>query len=107
MGRGAADDAGDGVPADPSEVVLPLAGFLSSQDQTSIPLVLVTSTLGAYLGALVLYALAARLGRDRSIRLLSRLPLVEWGDLERADRGFSRHARRRSSSGGSSLAFAA
>ena len=80
-------------PPIPSEVVLPLAGFLSSQDQMSIPLVLVTSTLGAYLGALVLYALSARLGRDRSIRLLSRLPLVERGDLEPADRWFSRHGK--------------
>ena len=80
-------------PPIPSEVVLPLAGFLSSQDQMSIPLVLVTSTLGAYLGALVLYALAARLGQERSIRLLSRLPLVDREDLERAGKWFSRHGK--------------
>jgi membrane protein DedA with SNARE-associated domain len=80
-------------PPIPSEVVLPLAGFLGSQDQMSIPLVLLTSTLGAYLGALALYALAARLGRERSIRLLSRLPLVDREDFERADGWFSRHGK--------------
>jgi membrane protein DedA with SNARE-associated domain len=80
-------------PPIPSEVVLPLAGFLSSQDQMSIPLVLLTSTLGAYLGALLLYSLAARLGHDRSIGLLSRMPLVDRDDFERADRWFSRHGK--------------
>ena len=80
-------------PPIPSELVLPLAGFLSSQDQMSIPLVLVTSTLGAYVGALALYALAARLGQERSIRLLSRLPLVDREDFERADCWFSRHGK--------------
>jgi membrane protein DedA with SNARE-associated domain len=80
-------------PPIPSEVVLPLAGFLSSQNKLSIPLVLVTSTLGAYLGALALYALAARFGQDRSIRLLSRLPLVDREDLERAGDWFSRHGK--------------
>ena len=81
------------VPPIPSEVVLPLAGFLSSQDQMSIPLVLLTSTVGAYLGAVFLYGLAARIGQERSIRLLSRLPLVDREDFERADGWFSRHGR--------------
>ena len=80
-------------PPIPSEVVLPLAGFLSSQQQMSIPLVLLASTLGAYLGALALYALAARLGQDRSIRLLSRLPLLDREDFERADGWFARHGK--------------
>ena len=60
----------------PSEVVLPLAGFLSSEGQMSSAGA-VTSTLGAYLGALVLYALAARLGRDVLCACCRRLPLVE------------------------------
>jgi membrane protein DedA with SNARE-associated domain len=77
----------------PSEVVLPLAGFLSSQDQMSVPLVILTSTLGAYLGALGLYALGATVGQERSIRLLSKLPLVDRDDFERTDRWFSRHGK--------------
>ena len=77
----------------PSEVVLPLAGFLASQGSLSLPLVIVTSTVGAYLGALGLYGLGAAFGQERSIRILSKLPLVDREDFERADAWFSRHGR--------------
>ena len=42
-------------PPIPSEVILPLAGFLTRQGTMNVALVLATSTLGAYLGALLLY----------------------------------------------------
>ena len=77
----------------PSEVVLPLAGFLTSQGGMNLGLVIATSTLGAYLGALGLYGLGAVLGQDRSIRLLAKLPLVDREDFERADAWFGRHGR--------------
>ena len=78
-------------PPIPSEVVLPLAGFLAKQGDMSLPLVIVTSTLGSYLGALLLYGLGFALGRDRAIRWLSKLPLVEAEDFERATAWFERH----------------
>lgn len=77
----------------PSEVILPLAGFLTQQGTMTLALVLLTSTLGAYLGALLLYWLGARLGLERSIRWLSRLPLVDREDFERAAGWFDRHGR--------------
>ena len=77
----------------PSEVVLPLAGFLTSQGELNLALVIATSTLGAYLGALGLYGLGAALGQDRSIRLLAKLPLVDHEDFERADAWFGRHGK--------------
>jgi membrane protein DedA with SNARE-associated domain len=77
----------------PSEVILPLAGFLTSQGSISLPLVVLTATLGAWLGALLLYGLGARLGLERSIRVLSRLPLVDREDFERASAWFDRHGR--------------
>jgi membrane protein DedA with SNARE-associated domain len=77
----------------PSEVVLPLAGFLTSQDTMMLPLVIVMATVGAYLGALGLYAVGARLGQERSVRLLSKLPLVDAEDFRRAGRWFERHGR--------------
>ena len=77
----------------PSEVVLPLAGFLTSQDTMTLPLVIVAATIGAYLGALGLYAVGARLGQERSVRLLSRLPLVDADDFRRAGRWFERHGK--------------
>ncbi len=78
-------------PPIPSEVILPLAGFLSEQGELDITLMIFTSTLGAYLGALLLYWLGAALGLERSIRWLSRLPLVDRADFERAAGWFNRH----------------
>lgn len=80
-------------PPIPSEVILPLAGFLTQQGTMTMALVLVTSTLGAYVGALLLYWLGARLGLERSIRWLSKLPLVDREDFEKAAGWFSRHGR--------------
>ncbi|TBN58668.1 DedA family protein [Glaciihabitans arcticus] len=80
-------------PPIPSEIVLPLAGFLSQQGDLNLVLVIVTSTVGAYLGALLLYFLGAKLGLERSIRGLSKLPLVDRSDFEKAADWFGRHGR--------------
>lgn len=80
-------------PPIPSEVILPLAGFLTGLGAMNLVLVYFTSTLGAYAGALVLYWLGARLGLERSIRWLSRLPLVDREDFEKAAQWFRRHGR--------------
>lgn len=80
-------------PPIPSEIILPLAGYLTQQGTMSFALVIVTSTLGAYLGALLLYFLGAKLGLERSIRGLARLPLVDREDFEKAADWFSRHGR--------------
>lgn len=78
-------------PPIPSELVLPLAGFLAQQGRMNLVLVVVTATLGAYLGGLILYGLGHRIGTERSIRLLSRLPLVDREDCEKAVGWFRRH----------------
>lgn len=80
-------------PPIPSEVVLPLAGFITSQGAMNLPLVIATSIAGGYVGALGLYALGAALGQERSVRILARLPLVDREDFERADGWFSRHGK--------------
>lgn len=80
-------------PPIPSEVVLPLAGFLSQQGRMGFASVLVAATAGSLLGALVLYWAGARLGAERSARLLARLPLVERSDVQRAEDWFARHGR--------------
>ena len=81
------------VPPIPSEVILPLAGYLAKQGSLNLGLIFVTSTLGAYLGALLLYWLGAKLGLERSIRGLSKLPLVDREDFEKAAGWFTRHGR--------------
>jgi membrane protein DedA with SNARE-associated domain len=80
-------------PPIPSEVILPLAGFLTRQGSMNIVLIIITSTLGAYLGALLLYLAAARLGLERSIRLLSKLPLMDREDFEKSADWFERHGK--------------
>ena len=80
-------------PPIPSEVVLPLAGFLSQQGELNLALTIITSTAGAYLGALGLYWLGAALGLERAIRWLAKLPLVDREDFEKAAEWFSRHGR--------------
>ncbi|TLM87047.1 DedA family protein [Pseudarthrobacter sp. NamE5] len=81
------------VPPIPSEVILPLGGYLARQGDLNLLLIYFTSTLGAYLGALFLYWLGAKLGLERSIRGLSKLPLVDREDFEHAAHWFRRHGR--------------
>jgi membrane protein DedA with SNARE-associated domain len=81
-------------PPIPSEVILPLAGFLSSQGDMNIVLVFVTATLGGYFGALLLYWLGHAYGEERTIKLLSKVPLMERRDFEKSTDWFKRHGRR-------------
>ena len=80
-------------PPIPSEVILPLAGFLTQQGSMNVVLVFATSTLGAYAGALFLYWLGCKAGLERSITLLSKLPLVDREDFEKASSWFKRHGK--------------
>ncbi|WP_233150036.1 DedA family protein [Kineosporia sp. A_224] len=75
----------------PSEVILPLAGYLAERGRMSLAAVLVAATVGAVVGSWVLYGVGARLGRERSALLLSRLPLVDREDVDGAIAWFDRH----------------
>jgi len=78
-------------PPIPSEVVLPLAGFLASQGRLSLLLTIVAATVGSVLGALALYELGARVGSPRLHRWVDRMPLLEEEDLAKAEDWFRRH----------------
>ncbi len=80
-------------PPIPSELILPLAGALAGSGDMNVVLLVATATLGAYVGALVLYWLGAVLGLERSIRWLSKLPLVDREDFDSAAGWFHRHGR--------------
>ena len=80
-------------PPIPSEVILPLAGFLAGAGRMNLVLVLVLATLGSYLGALVLYWLGAVIGFERTTRWLGRLPLVDEDDFRKAADWFHRHGK--------------
>jgi membrane protein DedA with SNARE-associated domain len=81
-------------PPIPSEVILPLAGFLSSRGDMNIVLVFITATLGGYAGALLLYWLGRAYGEERIIKTLSKIPLLDRNDFERAAGWLHSHGRR-------------
>ncbi|MFI1352571.1 DedA family protein [Streptomyces sp. NPDC020898] len=75
----------------PSEVILPLAGFAASTGQMSLLAALLWTTVGSVVGALALYGIGALLGRDRTVALAARLPLVKVADIEKTEAWFLRH----------------
>jgi membrane protein DedA with SNARE-associated domain len=75
----------------PSEVILPLAGFTASRGSFTLVEVLVWTTLGSVVGALVLYGLGGWLGRDRLRRIIARIPLMRLSDVDKAEAWFDRH----------------
>jgi membrane protein DedA with SNARE-associated domain len=78
-------------PPIPSELVLPLAGFQVATGTLAFVPALGASTLGAVLGALVLYAIARLGGRPLVLKLHPLLRITER-DMDRADRWFDRRA---------------
>ena len=80
-------------PPIPSEVVLPLAGYLASRGRMDLLLVVVAATVGSVLGALLLYEVGARTGRTRIRRLVDRMPLLELEDMDKAEAWFARHGQ--------------
>lgn len=78
-------------PPMPSEIILPLAGFAASQDRMGLFAVIVWTTLGSLVGAMLLYGLGAWLGRDRLIAIADWMPLVKVSDVEVAEAWFAKH----------------
>jgi membrane protein DedA with SNARE-associated domain len=78
-------------PPIPSELILPLAGYLAERGRMNVVLVVLAATVGAVLGALVLYGLGALFGEDRARRWLTWLPLVDKSDFDNASAWFHRH----------------
>lgn len=81
-------------PPIPSEIVLPLAGFLTGQDKMNFALAVVAATTGSLVGALILYYVGCHLGRPRLMRWTRNhgkwLLITEEG-LEKSFQWFSRH----------------
>ncbi|MGA9871925.1 MAG: DedA family protein [Rhodococcus sp. (in: high G+C Gram-positive bacteria)] len=92
-GAGIAIAAENFFPPLPSEVILPLAGFTASQGGMTLFSALFWTTAGSVLGALVLYWLGVKLGRDRLYAIVDRMPLVGTEGLAKAEDWFTRHGR--------------
>ncbi|RJL31921.1 DedA family protein [Bailinhaonella thermotolerans] len=78
----------------PSEVILPLAGFTASRGEMSLLAALAWTTAGSVIGALALYWVGALLGRERTLALAARLPLLKVSDIEKTEAWFLRHGRK-------------
>lgn len=78
-------------PPIPSEVFLPVGGYLAAQDRLDPAAAWTGATVGSLVGALLLYAAGAALGRDRVDEYLAKLPLLTADDLEEAQDWFDRH----------------
>ena len=83
-------------PPIPSELVLPLAGFLAHDGEAgfSLPLVVLAGGLGSVLGAVVLYgfgAWAREHGGRRLLLAVVRYAFVTEKDLDAAESWFARH----------------
>lgn len=80
-------------PPIPSEIILPLAGFLTGQGRMNYVLAVIAATIGSIVGALALYAVGYYFG-ERRVRWM----IVHWGkwlgfkeeDVDKADEWFDR-----------------
>src|SRR5438105_14569368 len=74
----------------PAEVVVPPAAFLAAQGRLSLAGVILASTLGAYLGAAIMYWLSRWLGRPLVVRF-GRFILFPPKKLEEAEHWLCRY----------------
>jgi membrane protein DedA with SNARE-associated domain len=77
-------------PPIPSELILPLAGFTASRGSFDLVAVILATTAGSLVGALLLYWLGAALGAERLARWADRIPLMSADDVETAMAWFHR-----------------
>lgn len=78
----------------PSEVILPLGGYLAQQGRLAIVGVVLAGTVGSVLGGLVLYWLGSRFDRERLVAWAGRHGgwlLLTREDIEQAFDWFERH----------------
>ena len=74
----------------PAEVVVPPAAFLAAQGRLSLAGVILASSLGAYLGAAVMYWLSRWLGRPLVVKI-GRFILFPPQKLEEAEHWLARY----------------
>lgn len=81
-------------PPIPSELILPLAGFLAGQGQFHLPIAIAAAVAGSTFGAAILYTLGRWLGEVRLRQLVQdhgKWLLLDEDDVDRAADWFRRH----------------
>lgn len=84
-------------PPIPSELILPLSGFLVIQTSMELPLVIVAATVGSVTGAFVLYGVGRLLSQDRLESFFDTRPMrllgFHSGDVSKAIGWFDRRGQ--------------
>jgi membrane protein DedA with SNARE-associated domain len=81
-------------PPIPSELIVPLAGYMTRKGELTFIGIVLAGTLGSVLGALMLYYLGRKLGMERTCELARRRGrwlTISERDVERAKHWFDRH----------------
>ena len=81
-------------PPIPSEFIMPLAGFMVTEDKFALFGVIAAGTIGSVLGALPLYYLGAKLGEERLKRFATRHGrwlTLSPDDVDKSNEWFNRH----------------
>ena len=84
-------------PPIPSEIILPLTGFLAGQGRLTLVGVILSATIGSVVGALVLYFLGHWFGEARIYAFIGRYGrffLLKETDLDKANAWFGRHSNK-------------
>jgi membrane protein DedA with SNARE-associated domain len=82
-------------PPIPSEVILPLAGFVSVEGEASVVGMVIAATVGSMVGAYALYGISAAIGPVRLRGLVVRHGKwfgLDEGDLDKSEEWFDRRA---------------
>jgi membrane protein DedA with SNARE-associated domain len=77
-------------PPIPSELILPVAGYLAYDKQMNVWLAMFFAALGSMAGAYILYYVGYAFGRERTRWLFEKLPLLDLKDFERSEKVFAR-----------------
>jgi membrane protein DedA with SNARE-associated domain len=83
-------------PPIPSELVIPLAGFVAARGDLRLDLVIIMATLGSLAGATLWYELGRRVGERRLREWVARhgrWVTLGTGDVDRAQQWFRRHGK--------------
>lgn len=85
------------IPAIPSELILPFAGYLTARGELDIAGVIASGSAGSAAGATVWYVLGRMWGNEGMLRFVERHGrwlLLDLEDVKRANDWFQRHQRR-------------
>ncbi|HUQ48927.1 MAG TPA: DedA family protein [Gemmatimonadaceae bacterium] len=81
----------------PSELIMPLAGFLAGRGYMSLPGVIIAGSVGSVAGALPVYWIARKVGEERIANWIEshgRWLRIRAKDIEGANARFKRHGKR-------------